>query len=80
MNETCKCPRCGADSALDSCDEVDIGVGVMRGNYCWECPACGRWAANERLTYDVKHHEFWFPDIGATLFVPHCRAEEGIRL
>lgn len=31
-----KCPKC--EEELD-CDEVDIGVGTMRGNY--RCPACG---------------------------------------
>lgn len=29
------CPRCG--ETLE-CDEVDVGVGIIRGN--WGCPAC----------------------------------------
>ena len=69
--ETCSCPRCSAESALESCDEVDIGVGVMRGNFLWDCPKCGRWAANERQHFEAQHHEFWFLDLGATLFRPH---------
>jgi ribosomal protein S27AE len=32
------CPKCGAELEYD---EVDIGVGVQRGNY--GCPECG-WA------------------------------------
>ena len=35
MNDE-KCPRCGY-SPLD-CDEADVGVGVIRGNY--GCPNC----------------------------------------
>ena len=36
MNDTEPCPDCG--EPLDY-DEVDIGVGVQRGNY--GCPNCG---------------------------------------
>ena len=31
-----RCPRCETEL---TCDEVDIGVGIMRGNY--RCDCCG---------------------------------------
>lgn len=39
--ETTKCPKCGADSTLADCTEVDIGVGFQRFNEEWECPKHG---------------------------------------
>lgn len=36
-----KCPRCGVDAPLTDWDEVDVGVGVIRGNERWECPDHG---------------------------------------
>jgi len=33
-----KCPKC--DEELD-CDEVDIGVGTLKGNYRCPNPDCG---------------------------------------
>jgi hypothetical protein len=33
--EYCRCPDCGA---VLECDEVDIGVGIQRGN--WHCMCC----------------------------------------
>ena len=32
-----KCPKCGEE--LD-CDEVDIGVGILKGNYRCPNPDC----------------------------------------
>lgn len=40
MENERKCPIC--TEPLD-CDEVDIGVGIMLGN--WRCPTCG-WDEN----------------------------------
>ncbi len=40
-----RCPDC--DEPLEY-DEVDIGVGVQRGNY--HCPACGWEPRREKLT------------------------------
>jgi hypothetical protein len=42
------CPQCGNE--LD-CDEVDIGVGVMKGN--WRCPKCG-WTPEDELKNIMK--------------------------
>jgi len=36
-----KCPKCRAESAHTDCDEVDVGIGVITGNHCYECPTHG---------------------------------------
>lgn len=41
------CPKCGCDEC--HCDEVDVGVGVIKGPY--GCPACG-WS--ESPEYDLS--------------------------
>jgi len=66
---TCKCPLCGEESKLDSCDEVDIGVGVITGNELWDCPDHGRWAENTR-DYERLSHSFSFIDMEMTLLRP----------
>ncbi len=43
-----RCPHC--DTELDY-DEVDIGVGTMRGNY--RCPVCG-WSPDDEI--EVEKH------------------------
>lgn len=63
--ETCTCPRCGQPSALGSCDEVDVGIGVMRGNESWECPEHGLWMVLSRP--DFNGHAFAFEE-GYALF------------
>lgn len=46
------CPECG--HPLDW-DEVDIGVGVQRGNY--NCPSCG-WVPRDRDQDDLDMNDF----------------------
>lgn len=41
------CPKCGSEDLYR--DEVDVGVGVVRGPY--GCPACG-WSEDE--AYDLS--------------------------
>jgi transcription elongation factor Elf1 len=36
-----KCPVCNLEGAVECADEVDIGVGVMRHVWGFECPHCG---------------------------------------
>jgi len=69
MSRTCKCPLCAQESKLDSCDEVDIGIGVMTGNELWDCPDHGRWAVNTR-DYERLSHSFSFIDMEMTLLRP----------
>jgi len=45
MVDCLKCPSC--DEELD-CDEVDIGVGTMKGNYRCPNPDCG-WAEKREM-------------------------------
>ena len=42
-----KCPKC--DNELNY-DEVDIGVGLMRGNY--HCDICG-WSDQDEIIYST---------------------------
>jgi hypothetical protein len=35
------CPRCYAPSAFVDCDSVDVGVGVIEGNFVYACPEHG---------------------------------------
>lgn len=49
MTNEC-CPRCGAELEYD---EVDIGVGVQRGNY--RCSECG-WEPKTR-DYDIEDED-----------------------
>lgn len=37
---TTTCPRCKSEAHLHSCDEVDVGVGVITGNHVWSCDVC----------------------------------------
>ena len=53
MSDTNPCPLCQLSCKLDSCDEVDIGVGTLRGNELWDCPLHGRWA--------IGSNEEWRP-------------------
>jgi hypothetical protein len=73
VSEAADCPICSAPSALDSCDEVDIGVGVMRGNELWDCPTHGRWAAKQFYSAEElrrRSHSFLFLDGEFRLFRP----------
>lgn len=38
------CPRCGRVALLYNYDEVDVGVGVIRGNESYYCPLHGEFA------------------------------------
>ena len=35
------CPKCGKRQATEQAEEVDIGVGIQRHVYGYECPDCG---------------------------------------
>ncbi len=37
-----KCPKCGAEGAVELAEEVDIGVGIQRHVYGYECSECGQ--------------------------------------
>ena len=37
-----KCPQCGNLKAEELSDEVDIGVGVLKTVYGYDCPDCGQ--------------------------------------
>lgn len=41
MPDETKCPICGSEGFDLDYDEVDVGVGVIRGNYRGICPICG---------------------------------------
>ena len=47
MTEEMKCPKCNEELNFD---EVDIGVGIQKGNY--HCDVCG-WRAEEECDYIV---------------------------
>ena len=54
-----ECPICHDPGCEELADEVDIGVGVQRYVYGYECPACGtliRQACCGRLG---DEHESW---------------------
>jgi hypothetical protein len=37
-----KCPVCGNPEAEECAEEVDIGVGMQRHVWGFECPTCGQ--------------------------------------
>ena len=56
-NETCPCPKCNAPSPLYDCVEVDIGVGVLRGEEQWACPTHGVWGLSFGPPYELVFQE-----------------------
>jgi hypothetical protein len=56
------CPRCDSPGCDECAEEVDIGVGVQRFVYGYECPKCGPIArCNICGTISDKHAD-WCPD------------------
>jgi hypothetical protein len=35
------CPICGSNEFYLDCDEVDIGIGILEGNFRGMCKQCG---------------------------------------
>lgn len=42
------CPKCNRLCPLYDCVEVDIGVGIQRGEESWMCPVHGEWTYANR--------------------------------
>lgn len=56
------CPRCNNPKAEELADEVDIGVGVYRVVFGFECPDCGQiFRCGYCGAIDAKHAD-WCPD------------------
>lgn len=36
-----ECPKCKGKNCIEEFDEVDIGVGILKHVYGWECQTCG---------------------------------------
>jgi len=54
MTDSTKCLRCGADSDLDDWQEVDVGIGVIKGAFVWNCPEHGRFNAEGTYFDDAR--------------------------
>ena len=37
-----KCPLCNLEGVMECAEEVDIGVGIQRHVYGWDCVNCGQ--------------------------------------
>lgn len=47
LDHATTCPVCEEVSLETDAVEVDVGVGVMRGNQTWECPTHGEFSFTE---------------------------------
>jgi hypothetical protein len=60
--DTIDCPVCGAEKAAEfSCDEVDVGVGIVSGNEAADCSNCGKlWRCGCGMWLSSSHdHTCW---------------------
>jgi hypothetical protein len=55
-----KCPKCNQEGVEELSNEVDIGVGVQKFVYGYECPTCGQiGVCGECGALDFQLHSRW---------------------
>jgi hypothetical protein len=52
------CPKCNGPCE-ELADEVDIGVGILRHVYGWDCPTCGQIAKCPNCGAPETEHAAW---------------------
>lgn len=62
------CPVCQQPSSEEDFEEVDVGVGVIRGNYKYYCKIHGLWS--EDTDYSARLSTVYLIDLQETLCVP----------
>jgi predicted RNA-binding Zn-ribbon protein involved in translation (DUF1610 family) len=54
-----RCPRCNLEGCEECAEEVDIGVGLQRFVYGYECPKCGALARCDTCGTITNEHAEW---------------------
>lgn len=59
-----KCPKCGKEDADELANEVDIGVGIQKHIYGYECPDCGNISVCSSCgSLDFQPHADWCDEV-----------------